>query len=183
MKKIIVIGGVLIAIIATAFIGMRIYTKSFSPLGLAKYTQDGLEITIEYSRPYKKDRVIFGGLVPYDEVWRTGANEATVFTTNEDLLIGEQILSKGTYSLFTKPGRDSWEIIFNNTIPSWGVQIPSGKAARDPEADALVLEVSAINTQSMFEQFTIDFEALHNEIDMVMMWDQTLVVVPIAPKN
>lgn len=181
MKKLIVIVGIIIAIIGGLFIGMRIYTKSFSPVDTSAYTNESVDITVQYSRPFKKNRVIFGGLVPYNEVWRTGANEPTVFTTKTDLAIGESVLTKGTYSLFTKPGEDSWEIIFNETIPTWGVKVPSGKAARDPETDALVIEVSAINTQNVFDQFTIDFESMHNEIDMVMMWDQTMVVVPLVP--
>lgn len=183
MKKVLVVGGVIIALIAAGFIGMRIYTKSFSPSGLSEYTYEGVDIKVTYGRPYKKDRVIFGGLVPYGQVWRTGANESTVFTTNTDLLIGEELLPKGTYSIFTIPNQESWEIIFNTTIPSWGVKIPSGKAARNSDTDALQVEVSVINTQNVFEQFTIDFETLHDEIDMVIMWDQTLVVIPITPKN
>ena len=180
MKKLIIVVGIVIAIVGGLFIGMRIYTKSFSPADVATYSQEGMDISVRYSRPYKKNRVIFGGLVPYDKVWRTGANEPTVFTTETDLVIGEKTLLKGSYALFTKPGEDSWEIIFNQPIPSRGVKIPSGEAARDEAADALVIEVSAINTQNVFDQFTIDFESMHNEIDMVMMWDQTMVVIPIT---
>ncbi len=182
MKKVIVIAGVIVAIIAAGFIGLRFYTKSFSPEGLALYDKNGVEIEVVYGRPFKKDRTIFGGLVPYNEVWRTGANEATVFTTNVDLSIGDQELKAGSYSLFTIPDQTSWQIIFNKNIPGWGVNM-SGKANRDPSSDAVVIEVASIETQNLFEQFTIDFEQMHNEIDMIMMWDKTLVVVPMAAKN
>ncbi|MEQ8925213.1 MAG: DUF2911 domain-containing protein [Fulvivirga sp.] len=182
MKKLIVVAGILIAIVAAAFIGMRIYTKSFSPEGNAVYDQNSINIEVKYGRPYKKNRQIFGGLVPYGKVWRTGANEATTFTTNVDLMIGNEELPKGTYSLFTIPEKDSWNIIFNSTIPGWGVDF-SGEAARDPSTDVVNVEVSAISTKSTFEQFTIDFEQMHNEIDMILMWDQTLVVVPMHEAN
>ncbi|QSE97959.1 DUF2911 domain-containing protein [Fulvivirga lutea] len=182
MKKLIVVAGVLIAVVAAAFIGMRIYTKSFSPEGNAVYSQDSINIEVSYGRPYKKNRQIFGGLVPYGEVWRTGANEPTTFTTNVDLMIGSEKLPKGTYSLFTIPEKDSWNIIFNSNIPGWGVNF-SGEAAREPSTDVVNVEVSAISTKSTFEQFTIDFEQMHNEIDMILMWDQTLVVVPMHEAN
>ena len=180
MKKIVVIAGIVVALIAASLISLRIYTKSFSPEGHAEYKSEDLAIEVSYGRPYKKDRVIFGELVPYGEVWRTGANEPTVFTTNVDLRIGDDILKAGSYALFSIPEKDSWKIIFNNEIPGWGVGF-DGKAARNEDADELVIEVSAINTKSMFEQFTIDFESMHNELDMILMWDKTLVVVPMEP--
>lgn len=183
MKKIIVIAGFIVALIAAAFIGLRIYTKSFSPEGLAEFKSDNLSISVTYGRPYKKNRQIFGKLVPYGEVWRTGANEATVFTTNSDIKIGDDILKRGSYSLFTIPNKDSWQIIFNNEIPGWGVSPLTGEAARNESEDALIIEVSAINTKSTFEQFTIDFETMHNELDMILMWDKTLVVVPMTPQT
>ena len=92
--------------------------------------------------------------------------------------IGNNELKAGSYSLFSIPNQESWQVIFNSTIPGWGVDM-SGQAAREEATDALVIEVASINTKSMFEQFTIDFEQMHDEIDMVLMWDQTLVVVPI----
>lgn len=180
MKKLIIVLGGVVAVIAIGFISLRIYTKSFSPEGLASYEKKDLKIGVTYGRPYKKGRVIFGELVPYGQVWRTGANEATVFTTNKDLLIGSQLLKSGTYSLFTIPNPDNWQIIFNSTVPSWGVDF-SAQAARDEETDALLVEVPSIKTNNMFEQFTIDFEEMKNELDMVMMWDETLVVVPMQP--
>ncbi|HNP19572.1 MAG TPA: DUF2911 domain-containing protein [Fulvivirga sp.] len=182
MRKLIVIAGVLIAVLVAVFIGFRMYTKSFSPRDISTYSKNDIELSIQYGRPYKKDRLIFDGLVPYGEVWRTGANEPTVFTTNVDLKIGEDILKKGEYAVFTVPNRDNWQIIFNKTIPSWGVRF-SGEAAREPSSDALVADVSPITTKNSFEQFTIAFEEMHDEIDIVMMWDKTLVVLPMIPTN
>src|SRR5438876_1248992 len=78
------------------------------------------DVTITYSRPGVKGRQIWGGLVPYDKVWRTGANEATTISFSDDVMINSQPLPKGTYSLHTIPGRDSWTIIFNKTANQWG---------------------------------------------------------------
>ncbi len=78
------------------------------------------DMTIVYSRPGVKGRVIWGGLVPYDKVWRTGANEATKISFSDDVTINGQPLPKGTYSLHTIPGRDAWTVIFNKVADQWG---------------------------------------------------------------
>ncbi|ELR70724.1 hypothetical protein C900_03497 [Fulvivirga imtechensis AK7] len=179
MRKIIVVGGIIVAVIVIGMAGMRFYTKSFSPQDTAIYQGEHVAIKVDYSRPYKKDREIFGGLVPYGEVWRTGANETTTFTTNKDLRIGNKLLKAGSYSLFTIPGPDTWTVIFNQETGQWGVSPFSGRANRDPEKDVLTMEIPSIQTKSLFEQFTISFERMGKEIEMILMWDHTLIVVPI----
>ena len=89
------------------------------------------DVTITYSRPGVKGRQIWGGLVPYDKVWRTGANEATTIAFTDDVTINGQPLPKGTYSLHTIPGKDEWTIVFNNTANQWG------SFNYDPAKDAL----------------------------------------------
>jgi Protein of unknown function (DUF2911) len=89
------------------------------------------DITITYSRPGVKGRQIWGGLVPYDKVWRTGANEATTISFSDDVTINGQALPKGTYSLHTIPGKDEWTIVFNNVSNQWG------SFSYDPAKDAL----------------------------------------------
>lgn len=179
MKKFIIIGGISIALIAVAAILMRTYTRSFSPADTASYEKDDLSILVNYCRPFKKGREVFGGLVPYGEVWRTGANEPTTITINKSLKIKDQLLEPGTYSLWTIPQEDVWTVIVNSDIPGWGVKVPSGKASRDPDTDILSVEVPVIQTQDLFEQFTISFDRMNDELDMVLMWENTLVVVPI----
>src|SRR5437763_14632068 len=95
-------------------------SKRPSPPATATGTVNGATITIDYSSPAVKGRVIWGGLVPYDKVWRTGANEATQISFSDDVTINGQPLPKGPYSLHTIPGRDSWTIIFNTTAKQWG---------------------------------------------------------------
>lgn len=179
MKKLILVLGIIAAVVASAFVGLRIYTKQFSPLENAHYENGDVEIQVNYSAPYKNEREIFGNLVPYNEVWRTGANEATVFTTNSDLKINGETLSAGEYSLFTIPGEDSWQIIFNKQTDQWGLSIWTGEANRDASLDELVVTANAITTQDVFEQFTISIEQMGEELELILMWDQTLVVLPM----
>ncbi|MDH3403550.1 MAG: DUF2911 domain-containing protein [Acidobacteriota bacterium] len=83
-------------------------------------TIDEVEVTVEYGRPNVKDREIWGALVPYGKVWRTGADEATAITFGADVLVEGQALAAGTYGLFTIPGESEWTFIFNNVAEQWG---------------------------------------------------------------
>jgi len=91
-----------------------------SPRAVLTQTIGTTDMTITYSRPGAKGRTIWGGLVPYDKVWRTGANEATKISFSDDVTINGQALPKGTYSLHTIPGKDQWTIIFNKVADQWG---------------------------------------------------------------
>ncbi|MEN6535070.1 MAG: DUF2911 domain-containing protein, partial [Bryobacteraceae bacterium] len=91
-----------------------------SPHEQTSATFDGKKVTVEYGRPYKKGREIFGGLVPWDKVWRTGADEATILTSDADLMIGSLHVPKGSYSLFTIPEKQSWTLIVNKVAKQWG---------------------------------------------------------------
>jgi hypothetical protein len=155
---------------------MQFQTKKASPESLIEYKKDGKEITIFYCRPSKKGREIFGGLVPYDSVWRTGANEATTFETNKDLSIGGKTLPAGKYTLWTIPGPTEWTVIWNAKQYGWGVSW-GGVASREATAD--VLQVKApVETTTPTEQFTISFEE-KDTLNLVLAWDQTKVSVPM----
>ena len=149
------------SILLLGFLGVQILihqTKKHSPQETLIYQQDGYDIRVEYSRPYKKDRDIFGGLVPYGEVWRTGANDATQFITQTDLLIDGEVLPAGTYTLWTIPGSEEWDIIFNKGEYGWGVSGMDGKASRDPELDIIQTTVKKLRNFKVLEQFTIDIQ-------------------------
>lgn len=88
--------------------------------GKAEGTIDGVDVTIEYGRPKVRERKIWGGLVPYDQVWRTGANEATTITFSKNVQVEGQALPAGTYGLFTVPGESEWTIVFNSVANQWG---------------------------------------------------------------
>ena len=165
------------------FIGMpylREQTKKHSPERTSTYVQDGFDVTVNYSSPYKKDRVIFGELVPYDVVWRTGANEPTTFETKSDIRVIDKSLPAGKYSLWTKPGKESWMVMLNKEVPDWGVTFSSGglETTRDPEQDIVQVEVPVMNLTSTSESFTIDFED-GEQLYLRIYWDRTQVKVPL----
>lgn len=181
-KRIAIIFSALLIFLIVLAVGFRIYTKSFSPEDTAVFEQGPLQLSVTYSRPYKRDREIFGGLIPYGAIWRTGANEATQFHTSQKLLIQGQTLPAGTYSLWTLPNPDSWMIIFNTVIPPWGVDF-GGEPNYQQENDALRVEVPVIKSKKEFEQFTINFEEIKDEIELIMVWDHTMVALPLVASN
>lgn len=152
-------------------------TKNHSPEQTLNLNEGDLAITVFYNRPYKKDREIFGTLVPYGEVWRTGANEATTFETNQNLTIGGQTLAAGKYTLWTIPQADEWEVIFNEKMYDWGVGF-GAKASREADGDVLNLKAAVKATASTVEQFTITLEK--NPMMMILAWDNTRIEVPMA---
>ena len=183
MKKFFIFSLIGIAVIAAivAFIGfMQLKnTKSFSPEEEVVFNQGDLTIKVFYNRPSKKGREIFGGLVPFDKVWRTGANEATTFETNHDILIEGQTLKAGKYSLWTIPRETSWTIIFNSEHGQWGLN-SKGESNHNPELDVLRVDVHAVQQEQEFEQFTIAFENTGEDAEMVLIWDKTLISVPFT---
>ena len=131
-------------------------------------------ITVTYGRPYKKGREIFGGLVPHDQVWRTGADEATTFETDRDLMVGALHVPAGKYGLFTMPGAETWMLILNKVADQWG-------AFRYDEAQDLGrVEMSVASTETMAEQLTISIEQGEGMNGMLgVAWDMTSATVPI----
>ncbi|HSP14334.1 MAG TPA: DUF2911 domain-containing protein [Thermoanaerobaculia bacterium] len=127
------------------------------------------DMTITYSRPGVKGRQIWGALVPYDKVWRTGANEATTISFSDDVTINGQPLPKGTYSLATIPGRDSWTVIFNKVADTWGA------FSYDQSKDAL--RVTAKPEKAPFTEW-MAFEVPQLSSDkatVVMRWENLAV--------
>ncbi len=170
---------VLVALLTIISHLQRKQEKSKSPEEEVIFSDGELRIRVFYNRPYKKGREIFGGLVPFDTVWRTGANEATTFETNRDLVIEGKRLSAGKYSLWTIPRADSWTIIFNSEYGQWGIN-SKGAANRDPARDALSVTVRPVKQNQVFEQFTITFEDTGDDAEMVLMWDQTVIPMPFS---
>ena len=165
------------------FIVFVIYTVNnpVSPLLTASFTENGKDITITYSGPYKKGRLIFGtesesALVPYNKYWRTGANRHTMIKTKSDLSIANNTLKSGEYSMYTIPGENSWDVTFNSTNEYFGIMRP------DPEKDLFTITVPSLNFEDVIEQFTIDF--IPSPPDgpeskaIRLRWDQTEVVIP-----
>ena len=170
--------GILVATIMVAYFVFKTDTKSYSPEDTVTFQEEDLQLEVFYNRPYKKNREIFGGLVPYNEVWRTGANEATTFTTSHDLLVDGSFLPAGKYTLWTIPMEDSWKVIFNSAMYPWGITVDK-VPSRLPENDVLTVEIPVEKLETPVEQFTIDFQEAHDFIFMNLAWDQTLVRVPL----
>lgn len=185
MKKLLVITGVVLLVIVGLLGYWRFfYTKSFSPESDTNFESGGIKIHFNYSRPHKKNRLIFGPrqespLVPYGVVWRTGANEATVFECNQDIKIKGNTLKAGTYSFWTIPDVQTWTLIFNTEYGQWGVD-SYNQANRDPKNDVLSVQVPAVLQDKEFEQFTIAVEKMGEEMEIILLWDKTLVSVPFS---
>jgi len=145
-----------------------------SPLELVTMKSEDTYVKITYCRPHKKGREIFGSLVPYGEVWRTGANEATEMTVTKKIKLSGNDLNAGTYSLFTIPEEGEWTIILNGELGQWGAFRYSS------EYDVLRFKVVTEKTEDIYEPFTIEFEQVGlNKTNLLLFWDQTKVVIPI----
>lgn len=173
MNKIVKIVLIMAAVLAVAYFGLKTFTKSSSPAETAKFNQNGLTIQVDYCRPYKKGREIFGKLLPYGEVWRTGANEATIFEAKQDIKVGDKTLKAGKYTLWTIPNADKWTIILNSETGQWGTNY-------DEKKDVLRVDVPVGKSAEMMEQFKIDFAAAATGAEMILRWDNTEVKVPIG---
>jgi hypothetical protein len=153
--------------------------KAFSPEEEVFFNDGELKLKVFYNRPYKKNREIFGALVPYGKVWRTGANEATVFETNKTITIEGKKLNPGKYSFWTVPDSTTWQVIFNSQTGQWGIN-HVGEANRNPMLDVLIIPVHAVKQDRVFEQFTIAFEKVGEDAEMVLLWDKTVVAIPFS---
>ena len=132
-------------------------SKRASPPATATGTVNGATITIDYSSPAVKGRKIWGGLVPYDKVWRAGANEATLFATSKDIMVEGKKLPAGKYSLYAIPGEKNWVIIFNSKTGQWGVK-DDESTTEEPANDVLRVTVKPEKSSSFNERmkFVID---------------------------
>jgi hypothetical protein len=179
MKKFLIISAVIVALIFGIRAVLLKYTKAASPESLVTFENGDVKINVFYNSPSKKGRKIFGGLVPYNTVWRTGANEATIFETNTDLSIQGKVLKAGKYSLWTIPNEQSWEILFNSETGQWGIDF-NGVPNRNADNDVLTAQVPALRQEKEIEKFTISVEKAEDDFQLVLMWDQTVVTLPMS---
>lgn len=152
--------------------------KSLSPKKTIRFSADDLKLKVFYNRPSKRDRDIFGGLVPFNQVWRTGANEATTFETNKALMIGKEYLPSGKYTLWTIPNDTIWKVMFNSKQYSWGVD-ENMKPLYQPEFDIITIKVPPEQMSEEIEQFTIAFDNSTDNLYLTMAWDKTKIAIPL----
>jgi hypothetical protein len=156
MKKIFLKGLVLtlVGILMTSLIfAQQDKSKRASPPETAAATVAGSTITINYSSPAVKGRKIWGDLVPYDKVWRLGANEATLFETSKDIMVEGKKLPAGKYTLYAIPGENEWTFIFNSNTKSglWGINM-DGSTTDNPATDVLRVMAKSMKSSAMNER-------------------------------
>jgi hypothetical protein len=154
-------------------------SKRPSPPGTAEMMLNGKKIMIEYSRPSMKGRKIMGELVPYDKVWRLGANEATQLTTEADLMIGKVTVPKGTYTLWALPSASSWKLIVNKRTGIWGT--PYKPEYKQDELAHIDMKVETISAP--VEQFTIYLEKAGAGGVLTWEWEKTRASVTFTEKK
>ena len=177
MKKIFLkgIGLTLVGLFMSSLIfAQQDKSKRASPPETATGTVAGSTITINYSSPAVKGRKIWGGLVPYDQVWRTGANEATLFTTDKDIMIEGKSLPAGKYSIYTIPKENEWVWIFNSQTGQWGIK-DEEHTSEDPSKDVLRVTVKPQKSSAFNERMKFDV----NKGGFVLEWENLSVPVSV----
>ena len=175
---ILILALIAVGVFIYAYTSGNLFKKPLSPKDTVEFKLNDLELEVFYNRPSKRDRLIFGGIVALNEVWRTGANEATTFETNQPLKIGNDYLVAGKYTLWSIPGEESWQVIFNNKQYPWGVN-DAMQAMREPEFDVLKITVPIQKIKSTVEQFTIAFDNSTDNLSLTMAWDNIKIAVPL----
>lgn len=177
-----------ILIVASLFIGSLGITESFaqetgspnfskmdvSPLDVVLFRNENKEpvARVLYSRPQTQDREIFGALVPYGEVWRTGANEATEVTLYTDMTVGGKTVEAGTYTLYTIPEENEWTVILNKSTNIWGAY------DYHVEDDLVRIKVPVRKSSSDIEALSMAFEPSEDGADLLIGWADRYVQVP-----
>ena len=154
--------------IVFSFLGSTAQTPPLSP----KASAQGKGVKVNYSQPSKRDRVIFGELVPYGKVWRTGANEATEITFDKDVTFGGKSLKAGTYTLFTIPNEKEWTVIINSQLNQEG----ASEYDKYKDKDVAQITVPSTKTNGVVEKLTFSFTPAN---DLVIAWDDRQITVPI----
>ena len=179
MKKLLKVIGVLVVAVILYFTYAIMFPVS--PLQTETYNSADVTYEVEYSSPFKKDRVIFGSeddgaLVPFGKYWRTGANAATTFSTTKDITFGGEPLSAGKCSLYTIPGQKMWTVALNSEITTFFAIVEA-----DIAGDVLRISSESVKTTDSVEQFTIDFttDSLAGTTSLNLKWDKTRVSVPL----
>ncbi|WP_271783578.1 DUF2911 domain-containing protein [Aquimarina algiphila] len=172
MKKI-----VLFLSAALLSLGIEAQVKAPQPSPTSKIEQViGLtDVAVEYSRPSMRGRAIFGNLVPYDKLWRTGANKNTQITFGDDVKVGGKELKKGTYAIFTKPGKETWEVIFYSNANNWGTprKWDDTKVAAKTSVKVNIIPMNVETFTIMFSDFKMDSAVMN------FIWENTEAAITI----
>jgi DUF2911 family protein len=177
MKKVLLSGVILALLAPSAFAQNALKLPRVSQKAVVTQTIGLTDVTITYSRPGVKGRVIWGDLVPYDKVWRTGANEATEIAFSQDVTINGKALPAGTYSLHTIPGKTSWTVIFNKKAEQWG------SYEYDAAQDALRVQVTPASGPSQ-EWMEFSFQDLTTDAATIeLAWEKVRIPFKVETKT
>jgi hypothetical protein len=178
MTKRIVLAALLLPALTLFACAQQDQSKRPSPPAQAQCKfSDGKTVKTDYSSPRVKGRKIFGGLVPYGEVWRTGANDATTFVTDTNVRVGDKDVPPGTYTLFTIPSADKWTLIISKKTGEWGIPYPG------EGEDFVRVDMTASQLPSPMENFTISFDQTGSTCAMHLDWEKTRATVDISEKK
>jgi hypothetical protein len=156
-------------VLLTGWVGAQ--QNRASPHATANVTLKGKQVSIAYGRPSMRGRKIVGDLVPFGQVWRTGADEATAFVTPLDLTIGRVVVPAGSYTLYSLPAENSWKL-----IGQWGTEY-------DQSQDLVRIDMQESKTKAPVEQFTISWNKTGaDKADLVLEWENTRLTVPVTAK-
>jgi hypothetical protein len=156
-------------------------SKRPSPPAHVQYQfPDGKMLTIDYSSPRMRGRVIYGGLVPYGKEWRVGANEATTFVTDTDLMVGGTLVPAGSYTLFALPNADQWWLIISKKTGEWGIPYPGASF----DLARTEMHISTLpSPPAPLEDFTIGLDGIDTGCRLRLDWASTRVSVEISEKK
>jgi len=169
----------LAALVFVAARGLAQKDKSQRPSPPAQAKCDlggGKSITVDYSSPRMKGRKIYGGLVPFGQEWRAGANEATTFVSDADLNVGGTTAPAGSYTIFALPNADNWKLTISKKTGEWGVPYPGA------ESDLARVDMKVSSLASPVENFTIAFDHAGGKCSMHLDWETTRASVDISKK-
>jgi hypothetical protein len=168
--------GILLAALAAGAISSHAQLASPTVKAVCKFA-DGKTIAVNYSSPRRRGRKIFGDLVPFGEVWRAGADDATSFVPNVDVLVGGKNVPAGRYTLFTLPTPTKWTLILSRQIGEWGIPYPGEKF------DFARMEMKVSKLPSPLENFTISFDPAGSSCTMKLDWETTRASIDISEKK
>ncbi|WP_298117458.1 DUF2911 domain-containing protein [Flavobacterium sp.] len=180
IKKIIFTSFILVqSLLINAQDKVQIRTTSASPAASFEQEVGSAKIKMAYSRPLVRGRKIFGELVPFDKLWRTGASDCTVITTFEDISFGNSVLKVGSYSIFSIPSINEWTIIVNADTTL------HGETGYDEKKDVIRFKVPTEKSPNFYETFTIELNDINSkgEAFLKILWENTMVKIPLKSKE
>lgn len=177
-KKVLLSVGVILVLLIIGFFWMNSRNRSMSPSGTSTITDGDLTVTVNYSRPSVRGRIIFGpedsgALLPYGKYWRLGANEPTTIEFSEDVIFAGSPVTKGKYRMYAFPGEKEFTLVLNSEISAWGYAEP------DYSKDVLKVNIPVAISESTVEQLTIE-AGKSTDTSILISWDKVSLSIPVT---